>query len=132
LNAATDFSQGIKNHLSEYKIKRLGVDQNGTWTKTLEEYSHILPELLLRLNIIETYRKEFWEYRSRQPEIKLHKDFHHLNSSQAMCFNLFFPFVADQDFQRFFLMEVLKSEGKRQSSSSRKSRVATGELAARR
>jgi hypothetical protein len=28
--------------------------------------------------------------------VKLHADFHHLNSSQGLCFNLFFPFLSSE------------------------------------
>ena len=33
-----------------------------------------------------------------EDKVKLHKDFHHLNSSQAMCFNLFYPIVIEERF----------------------------------
>jgi hypothetical protein len=46
-------------------------------------------------NVLEPYREEFWAWFGTQT-IKLHSDFHHLSSSQAMCFNLFFPFVAEE------------------------------------
>lgn len=36
---------------------------------------------------------EFWAFKGSKPDVKLHSDFHHLNSSQAMCFNLFFPLL---------------------------------------
>lgn len=92
----TDYQSEIKKHMKEYKLERLGVTENGIWNKNGKEYPHILPEALLKLNLLETYRKEFWAYFDRrEPQIKLHHDFHHLNSSQAMCFNLFFPFLND-------------------------------------
>src|SRR5271157_122155 len=91
-----DYQSDIKTHMEQYKIERLGVTQNGVWKKNGKEYPHILPEALLKLNILETYRREFWKYFDRlNPKIGLHHDFHHLNSSQAMCFNLFFPLVND-------------------------------------
>jgi len=104
------FESWSKRHLADYKTDRLGIQESGLWKQNNAKYPHILPQQLYKLNILETYRKEFWEYRSTQSEIKLHKDFHHLNSSQAMCFNLFFPFIADSDLQKLFLMEVLKSK----------------------
>jgi len=78
-------------HLARYKTARLGVRENGVWSRNGRPYSHILPEGLKRLNILETIRTEFWDYVKDHPELQLHSDFHHLNSSQAMCFNLFFP-----------------------------------------
>ena len=49
-----------------------------------------------QLNIIESIRDSFW---TEFPDmgVKLHRDFHHLNSSQAMCFNLFYPFVTTSE-----------------------------------
>ncbi len=88
----TSYSKRLREHLADYKRNRLGVDENGVWRRTGEAYPHILPEGLRRLNIIETIRTEFWASFADMG-VKLHSDFHHLNSSQAMCFNLFFPFM---------------------------------------
>lgn len=38
---------------------------------------------------------------------QLHPDFHHLNSSQAMCFNLFYPFVLPESPDINSLLDVL-------------------------
>jgi hypothetical protein len=46
------------------------------------------------LNILASIRDEFWCW-FKGRGIKLHSDFHHLNSSQALCFNLFFPLLLD-------------------------------------
>ena len=102
-----NYDQRIKNHLAEYKVKRLGVLENGIWKRSKKEYPHILPEHLQQLNILETYRSKFWSYYDSQPGLKLHKDFHHLNSSQAMCFNLFYPCLDDPAMQRILLTEIL-------------------------
>jgi hypothetical protein len=61
-------------------------------------------------NILEPYREEFWKW-FRKQKITLHPDFHHLSSSQAMCFNLFLPFVAEEgkDIQK--LREVFAVDG---------------------
>jgi hypothetical protein len=92
----TDYQRDIRRHMEQYKLERLGVTENGIWKRNGKEYPHILPGALLKLNILETYRKEFWTYFDRRdPQVKLHHDFHHQNSSQAMCFNLFFPFLND-------------------------------------
>jgi hypothetical protein len=89
------YDELIKSNLASYKLKRLGVEQNGVWKKNNSRYKHILSECLKNLNILETFRREFWEYyeSGQLGAIKLHPDFHHLNSSQAMAFNLFFPFM---------------------------------------
>lgn len=85
----------IWQHLANYKVSVLGIAANGFWKRNLQEYPHILPLENRELNILGPYREEFWSW-FRTQTIKLHPDFHHLSSSQAMCFNLFFPFVAEK------------------------------------
>lgn len=88
----------MKKHLASYKKDRLGIDANGIWNTNGKPYTHILPQECQRLNILEPYRAEFWASRHAGTlgVIKLHGCFHHLTSSQAMCFNLFFPFLDDR------------------------------------
>jgi hypothetical protein len=89
----TSYADALKAHLATYKRERLGVLEDGLWLKNQRPYSHILPEGLRRLNVLETIRREFWQFHeSRETVIRLHSDFHHLNSSQAFAFNVFFPF----------------------------------------
>src|SRR5882724_4078011 len=86
------FQKRARQHLASYKRERLGVKADGIWLKNGQAYPHILPRELRYLNLLETYRAEVRQYR-RASGLKLHRDFHHLNSSQALCINLFFPFV---------------------------------------
>jgi len=86
----TSYQTRLRQHLAEYRRTRLGVREMGVWRRNGKKYAHILPETLKRLNILETVRAEFWTYQTAK-SVKLHEDFHHLNSSQAMCFNLLFP-----------------------------------------
>ena len=67
---------------------RLGQAPHSRWSV----YPHILPVAQRRLNILPAFREQFWEWSVYQ-KIRLHSDFHHLNSSQALCFNLFFPLL---------------------------------------
>jgi len=97
-------------HLADYKTSVLGIAQNGIWRKNQKEYAHILPFEHQRLNILEPYRDEFWEY-LRTANIKLHSDFHHLSSSQAMCFNLFFPFIAENNRHLQLLRGIFAADG---------------------
>jgi hypothetical protein len=61
----------------------------GTWGKENRTYGHILPVVHRGLNIVEPIREDFW--RKHDPRRwKLHQYFHHLSSSQALAFNLFF------------------------------------------
>jgi hypothetical protein len=90
----TDFAVSMKAHLAHYKGSRLGVAEDGIWRRNNRKYAHILPEDLQQLNILEGIRKEFWQYYdANKATLGLHTDFHHLNSSQAFAFNLFFPWV---------------------------------------
>lgn len=88
------YREKMWRHLADYKQYVLGVQRNGVWRGNNKEYPHILPFGYQHLNILETYREEFWKF-FRTSTIKLHSDFHHLSSSQAMCFNLFFPFLVE-------------------------------------
>jgi hypothetical protein len=89
------YSTRLKQHLSEYKRARLNVPDNGVWSRNGRPYSHILPALLREHNILEEIRADFWEYARAKGLVRhLHSDFHHLTSSQALAFNVFFPFVA--------------------------------------
>jgi hypothetical protein len=88
------YADRMKAHLTRYKRERLGVLDDGIYKKNGNPYSHILPERLRRLNILESIRREFWQFVDSQvPALALHRDFHHLNSSQAFAFNLFFPWT---------------------------------------
>jgi len=102
-----DYNVWLKQHLAEYKEGHLDVAEPGifSYRKRDISYRHILPRRLHKLNIIETYRDRFWQYFSEHSEVNLHRYFHHLNSSQAMCFNLFYPFCADN--QEPLLLDVL-------------------------
>src|SRR5688572_18033974 len=88
------FGQSVQAHLSGYKRTVLGLAENGNWRG--KSYAHILSYDLNELNILPSIRERFW---SDLPgmKIKLHRDFHHLNSSQAVAFNLFYPAMVGLD-----------------------------------
>jgi hypothetical protein len=88
------YQMALKKHLAEYKANRLGIREAGVYRKTGRAYQHILPSTLRYLNLLESIRAEFREYLRHNPTIRLHGDFHHLNSSQALAFNLFYPFLS--------------------------------------
>jgi hypothetical protein len=86
------YADQLRQHLAAYKRERLGVQIDGLWLKDSRTYPHILPEDLRWLNLHETIRAEFLAYWERgTPRFALHRDFHHLTSSQAMAVNLLFP-----------------------------------------
>jgi len=89
------FRDNILKSLSDYKINTLGIKKNGMDTHYKKEYPHILPKDKEIYNLIQSeYSLELWDLIKRY-KIKLHKEFHHLNSSQALCFNLFYPIIKE-------------------------------------
>lgn len=86
------YSELMKSHLGSYKKSHLGIKESGKWRN--REYAHILPPARMMLNILEPIRHEFTHYQTSHPNLKLHKDFAHLNSSQAACINLFLPLLS--------------------------------------
>lgn len=76
-----------KAKLSNYKNLNITIEK-GQWGAFL--YDHILPINEIEKNIISSIREDFWNY-YKTTNIRLNQYFHHLNSSQALCFNLFFP-----------------------------------------
>ena len=58
---------------------------------------------------METIRDAFFAYEESHP-IKFHTDLHHLNSSQALCFNLFFPLCCTPEADPAPLLRLLGVE----------------------
>jgi hypothetical protein len=88
------FNERVRKHAADYKRTVLGVTEDGLWKG--KPYPHILPYKLDRLNILPSIRDQFWT-QFPDMEIQLHRDFHHLNSSQAVAFNLFYPAMVGLD-----------------------------------
>jgi hypothetical protein len=110
------YEERLRAHLAKYKFRVLRVLESGLWkgarTGVLAKRPYILPPESQRLNILAPFRQRFWaEFdgaaggEGRAPQ--LHRDFAHLTSSQAMCFNLFYPLVVDRDWARAFVQGVL-------------------------
>lgn len=87
-----NYQSVLKEHLASYARKNLGVSEEGKFRG--KSYPHILPIELKYLNILEPIRAEIQSYLEENPNIKLHQYFHHLNSSQAFAFNLFYPYFS--------------------------------------
>lgn len=94
-----NFRESILKHLIIYKQNNLGITKSGffKYQGNILRKDHILPNpnKYRFLNIIPTYRDEFKKYLNNT-SVKLHRFFHHLNSSQALCFNLFFPLIVER------------------------------------
>lgn len=103
------YQEQMRHHLSAYKVDCLKVSGKGIWRKNGKERAHILPFENLRLNILEPFREQFWRYFATSG-IKLHSDFHHLTSSQAMCFNLFYPCMSSGNLHLQLLGDIFGSD----------------------
>jgi hypothetical protein len=110
------YEERLRAHLAKYKFRVLRVLESGQWkgarTGALAKRPYILPPESLRLNILAPFRERFWaefdgpaKDEARAPQLQ--RDFAHLTSSQAMCFNLFYPLVLDRGWARSFVQGVL-------------------------
>jgi hypothetical protein len=106
----TTYESRLKAHLVRFKEEALNISESGTWRRKGKEtvVPHILPPELAHRNLLPLYQDECWTYMNHPAtKVKDHMYFHHLNSSQAMCLNLFFPFVADGGRLLPVLLEML-------------------------
>jgi hypothetical protein len=86
-NSYSKFRKNTLERLTKYKENELKIKKRGTYRG--KEYNHILPKNKERENLIQPLNS-FYEDIKR--EIKLHRNYHHLNSSQALTINFFYPF----------------------------------------
>ena len=84
------FTTRIKKHLSDYKVKNFPGLEDGTWRNNKQSYSHIFAECNKFDNLLKPYNAELTSY-IKTSKTTLDSNFHHLNSSQAMCLNFFYP-----------------------------------------
>ena len=103
------YQKDIKIKLGIYKRKILKELEDGIWKRTNGFYPHILPKDKWFNNLLPNYKPEFRTYLSKNKKIKLHQYFHHLNSSQAMCFNMFYPLIEEKKLD--LLLDVLNIHG---------------------
>ena len=104
------YRERMLDHLAEYKRTVLRVDADGIWYRNGRSYPHILPRERRELNFLHQVRCQCINYIEEQG-IKLHPDFHHLNSSQAFAFNLFFPLLNSGVDSQSALLETLDLPG---------------------
>ena len=101
------YQKEIKNHFENQKEILFGKIEKGTWRNSEKIYSHILPEKSKILNLLPAYRNDLNIYiENNKKSLKKHIYFHHLNSSQAMCLNFFFPLYQEKE-----LDVILKAVG---------------------
>ena len=110
-----NFKDMVTKHLENYKINKLRVAETGIFRYRGKEIpcGHILPENMGDLNIIYPYNLELNS--SQSLNFKRHKYFHHLNSSQAMCINFFFPLIKAKQLE--YVLKILNISGRVDYSS---------------
>jgi hypothetical protein len=94
----------IKEYLTKYKYNVLKIKQDGIWKRNNKHYGHILPETHRNKNIIQSEYYQIILNEIAEKRIKLHTDFYHLNSSEALSLNLFYPILNEKKF-----LPILKS-----------------------
>lgn len=101
------FHDRVCEHLSGYRKGHLGIAEEGIFLYRGHEHrkGHILPRARERQNLLEPYSASFFS--SEHGATKLHRYFHHLNSSQGLCINLFFPLMVHEEWG--LLIRSLKS-----------------------
>ena len=116
-------------HLAQYKKSVLTIHKDGIFHyrgKAIPK-PHILPVAHREANILEMYRSQFWA--STHANVKLHQFFHHLNSSQALCINLFYPLIVESKLDLFLQFLGITHEGDVQALFEKESDI---EVATRR
>jgi hypothetical protein len=106
------FQDKLKKHLADYKRGHLGISEPGVFLYRGREVSqeHILPRAEAYRNLLEEAEPEARAFFKNHPR-KRHRYFHHLNSSQAFAFNLFFPYFYGGPEAASALLRALGQEG---------------------
>lgn len=94
------YQEEIKAWLGDYKANHFKHLKNGIWKYRGKEIpcAHILPKENLYYNLLLEYQSELKKYIETN-KVKLHQYFYHLNSSQAMCLNFFYPLIKEEKLQ---------------------------------
>ncbi|MGB8297623.1 MAG: hypothetical protein WCG85_19555 [Polyangia bacterium] len=81
-------------HLIRYKYSVLRIREPGTfqYRGRAVPKEHVLPRAKKWANLLGLAQPLVKAHLAANGEVRLHRYFHHLNSSQAFAFNLFFPF----------------------------------------
>ena len=95
-----NYQKKIKTHLRNYKLKYFSTVADGKWRNSKKDYPHILPKEKEQLNLLPEYRNSLSDYIEKEKKkngLRTHTYFHHLNSSQAMCLNFFYPLLKEKE-----------------------------------
>lgn len=106
------YQDKLKQHLVEYKRQHLGISASGVFLSGRDEvrHDHILPVEDANKNILEEAQQAASAFLTAHPNQR-HRYYHHLNSSQAFAFNLFFPYFSSGPDAASALLRALGQEG---------------------
>ncbi len=112
-----DFKKKVHEYLGRYKQDVLRIKEKGSYKNNT--YDHILPisegddvyavDSIHQYNLLPVYRDELWQYilqQSSKKEKFLHQYSHHLNSSQMMCINFFYPFAVKDEIKKHLISAI--------------------------
>ncbi|HEX3036589.1 MAG TPA: hypothetical protein VHT73_15940 [Thermodesulfobacteriota bacterium] len=107
------YQKRLLEHLASYKKNVLKIETPGLFNYRGKEVEvqHILPIGDKWSNILESTRTQVKAYVETTPHVTLHRYFHHLNSSQALAFNLFYPYFDNGSVCSEVLLRALGQEG---------------------
>ena len=100
------FRAHVLEHLGKYKTSKLNISNPGYYREKI--YPHILPKGHESQNILAPYSGHL-KTSQYLANIKLHTNFLHLNSSQAMCINFFYPLILSKKLE--LITSILGIEG---------------------
>jgi Restriction Endonuclease associating with ARP len=106
------YQDDLKKHLADFKRRTLGISTPGVFRyrgRDVERH-HILPLANASANLMEEAEPAASAFLAAHPD-KRHRYFHHLNSSQAFAFNLFFPYFSGEPESASALLRALGQEG---------------------
>jgi hypothetical protein len=106
------YQDDLKRHLAEFKRLNLGISTPGVFRYRGRDVQcdHILPPAKASANLLEEAEPSASAFLAAHPR-KRHRYFHHLNSSQAFAFNLFFPYFSGEPESASALLRALGQEG---------------------
>ena len=106
------YQDDLKRHLADYKRLCLGISEPGMFRyrgRNVRRH-HILPLANASRNLLEEAEPAASAFLAAHPH-KRHRYFHHLNSSQAFAFNLFFPYFCGEAESASALLRALGRPG---------------------
>lgn len=102
-----DFRSKVMDHMKTYKEKFLRVKEEVAYNG--RTYSHILPEKYYEMNFSREVREKLVESKYLS-SIHWHRYSHHLNSSQVMAVNFFYPLLKYRELDKLLLLLGIEDE----------------------